>query len=116
MTPPDSEITIRLARPGDLDALRRLVDRDTAGGGTRHMLLDLTRPGTPSRILLAAAHGELLAALHIDSGHGVSDPFASSAAALELLRARAGQIRMTEGTVPARQFRRLGARLRPLRP
>ena len=116
MTQHASEITIRLARPGDLAALRRLVDLDTSGGGTRHMLLDLTKPGTPPRVLVALEHDEILAALHVDSGHGASNPFAASATALDLLRARVDQIRASEGKVPARRFGGFGARLRPLRP
>ena len=106
-------ITVRLAHPDDLMSLRRLVDRDGGGAGTRHMLLDLTKAGHPARVLIASAGGEAVAALHIDSGHSVADPFVESRAALELLRTRARQLR---GSQRRRYRRRLAAGLSQLRP
>lgn len=108
---PDA-ITVRLADPDDLVSLRRLVDRDGGGAGTRHMLLDLTKPGKPSRVLIASTGDTALAALHIDSGHSVADPFLESRAALELLRIRARQLRRARGRRP----KALTARLAQLRP
>jgi hypothetical protein len=107
---PDA-ITVRLANPDDLMALRRLVDRDGGGAGTRHVLLDLNKPRKPSRVLIASAGDTLLAALHIDSEHSVADPFLESRPALELLRTRARQMRSARRRRP----RRLSARL-ALRP
>jgi hypothetical protein len=104
-------ITVRLAAPDDLMALRRLVDRDGGGAGTRHMLLDLTKPGKPARVLVASAGDAAIAALHIDSGHSVADPFLESRPALELLRIRARQLRSGR-----RRSRRLGSVLAQLRP
>jgi hypothetical protein len=109
--PETTEITIRPARPEDLSVLRRLVDLDASGGGTRHMLLDLTRPGARPRVLVAFADGRPLAALHVDSRHSATDPFAHSATALDLLRARADQIRAAEGAPSAPRYRRLAAAL-----
>ena len=90
-TAPAEELTIRLAAADDLEPLRRLIDIDS-GGGTRHMLLDLTRPGAPPRVLVASAGGNLIAAVHLDTGHSAADPFEQSATALELLRTRADQL------------------------
>jgi hypothetical protein len=106
-------ITVRLAAPDDLMALRRLVDRDGGGAGTRHMLLDLTKPDKPPRVLIASARDDAIAALHIDSGHSVADPFVESRAALELLRTRARQLR---GAERRRHRRRLVATIAQLRP
>ena len=90
--PEPESLTLRLADPEDLDSVRRLVELDGSGGGTRHMLLDLTRPGAPRRVLLATAGGEPLAALHLDTGHHAADPLRHSATAIELLRTRAAQL------------------------
>jgi hypothetical protein len=106
-------ITVRLAAPEDLMALRRLVDRDGGGAGTRHMLLDLTKADAPSRVLVASAGDAAVAALHIDSGHSVADPFIPSRAALELLRTRARQLR---GARRRQRRRRLISTLAQLRP
>lgn len=109
---PDA-ITVRLARPDDLEALRRLVDRDGAGAGTRHMLLDLTKPGSPSRVILAMVDGQAVAAVHVDSRHAVADPFVDSAPALQLLRARAGQLRSSRRPRRPGRIASLVAQLRP---
>lgn len=106
-------ITVRLAAPADLMALRRLVDRDGGGAGTRHMLLDLTKPDKPPRVLIASAGDHAIAALHVDSGHSVADPFVESRPALELLRTRARQLR---GAQRRRYRRRLTATLAQFRP
>lgn len=105
-------LTIRIARPADLEALRRLIELDGSGGGTRHMLLDLTRPGARPRVLVAAGGEKLLAALHLDTGHASADPFEHSGAALEMLRARAEQIggsprpaRFSRRSLPRMRFR-----------
>jgi hypothetical protein len=110
---PDA-ITLRLARPEDLEALRRLVDRDGGGAGTRHMLLDLTRPGTPARVILATVEDDRpVAALHVDSRHAVADPFVETEAALQLLRARAGQLRRSRRAERPGRIASLLAELRP---
>jgi hypothetical protein len=106
-------ITVRLARPDDLMALRRLVDRDGGGAGTRHMLLDLTKPGAAARVLMASAGRDAIAALHIDSGHSVADPFVESRPALELLRFRARQLRGAQRRHRRRRLAQAVARLRP---
>ena len=106
-------ITVRLATPDDLMALRRLVDRDGGGAGTRHMLLDLTKPEAPSRVLLASAGDGAIAALHIDSGHSVADPFVASHSALELLRTRARQLRGAQRRHRGRQLISTLGQLRP---
>jgi hypothetical protein len=106
-------ITVRLASPDDLMALRRLVDRDGGGAGTRHMLLDLTKPDKPPRVLIASAGGGAIAALHVDSGHSVADPFVESRAALELLRTRARQLRGAQRRGTGRRLTSALAQLRP---
>jgi hypothetical protein len=107
-------ITLRLARPEDLEGLRRLIDRDGGGAGTRHMLLDLTRPATPSRVILATVEDDHpVAALHVDSRHAVADPFVETEAALQLLRARAAQLRRSSRAQRPGRIASFLAELRP---
>jgi hypothetical protein len=59
-------------------------------------------------VLIAEVAGELWAALSLQDGHGIADPFRPSAAALDLLRVRA---RHLAGTWPEHGARRrLGLR------
>jgi hypothetical protein len=65
--------------------------------------LDSARP-LEGQVLLAYADGDVRAAVSLDSGRAVADPFWPSAELVELLRAAAG-----EG--PRRRVRRLAARV-----
>ena len=83
-------------RPTD-EADRPVVDRLAA--------LDSARPPRGT-VLIAEVEGEAWAALSIDDGHAVADPFRPSLDVLALLRTRAGHVRA------AKPRRRLGT-LRP---
>ena len=82
MTSPDS-LTIRRARPVDDWALARLAALDSA---------------KPPRgdVLLAEADGKPLAAVSVDTGAAVADPFVLSGEAVAVLRMRAAQLRASE--------------------
>jgi predicted methyltransferase MtxX (methanogen marker protein 4) len=73
-------VAIRPARPADAIALARLAALDSSRSPR----------GT---VLLAEVDGELWAALGVDDGHAVADPFRPSREALALLRARAEHVR-----------------------
>jgi hypothetical protein len=73
---PTNAITIRTATDTDDEALRQLA------------ILDTRRP-LGGRILVAEEDGAVTAALSLDEGRAIANPFEPSAAALELLRARA---------------------------
>jgi hypothetical protein len=82
---PANAFTIRVAGDDDLDALRRLaeVDSQTALGG---------------RILIAEDGGVPVAALSVDDGRAIADPFRRTATALTLLRMRASALTSYERT------------------
>jgi hypothetical protein len=74
----DFPITIRRATESDEAALTRLAALDSA-------------PVPASPVLLAESNGELRAALSLDHGAAVADPFHPTAAIVELLMALAAQ-------------------------
>lgn len=80
---PDA-VTIRRARPGDGPALARLA------------ALDAARP-LAGDLLLAEVEGEPWAALSLDDGRVVSDPFRPAAAARALLVLRADHLAAAAG-------------------
>jgi hypothetical protein len=84
-------ITIRRLGAADADALAGLAQVDSAHA-----------PAAPA--LGAEADGRLVAAISVESGEVVADPFQPSAEAIALLRLRAGQLR------PSRKRRRRRAR------
>ncbi len=73
-----SDISIRLAEPGDTQALERVAERDS-------------RLLPAGRLLVAEVAGDVQAALSLDTGEAVADPFRPTAALVELLRIRARQ-------------------------
>ena len=73
-------LLIREATDDDRAALVRLAQRDS-----EHV------PG--GRMLVAETDGELRAAVEIESGHAIADPFRHTADLVGLLRARAKQLR-----------------------
>jgi len=81
-------VELRAAQPRDGDALRRLAALDDA-------------PELEGRVLVAMLGGEPVAALSLDDGRVVANPFVATAEAAALLRLRAGQV------APARARRRL---------
>lgn len=76
MNPLLNDMILRVERLGDEDALRRLA------------LLDSARP-LRGRALVAEVDGRPVAALSLDDGRVVADPFTHTADAVALLRLRA---------------------------
>lgn len=92
---PDSrEVTIRPARAEDAASLRRLGQLD-AGSGYAARLVALAH-SDKRPVLVAEDERGLVAALELGGGRAVADPFRRSAAAVELLRTRARQLRGPE--------------------
>jgi hypothetical protein len=91
-------VTLRCAEPRDDGALTRLAALDSA--------LPLAAP-----VLVADLDGELLAAISLADGAAIADPFKPTAALVELLRAREGQLRASRRPrrVPAWVRRRVPA-------
>ena len=69
------EITIRQASPTDAFALRRLAALDDAAA-------------LRGEILLAEQGGDIRAALSLENGRAIANPFAPTAELVELLRTR----------------------------
>jgi hypothetical protein len=92
-----STLTLRICGPEDAAALRRLAERDCS------------RP-LDGRILLAEVSGEPRAAISLRTRRVVADPFAPTAAIVELLRARAAQLHQ-----PIRPPLTPGSRIRRVR-
>ena len=91
--PPD--LIIREATCADYEALERLAQLDSA-------------PTPTGQVLVAAVDGELRAALPLDGGRSVADPFHPTAALTSLLVLRARQLSAPAGrAVPATRRRRL---------
>ncbi|MGI8726537.1 MAG: hypothetical protein ACR2K6_02495, partial [Solirubrobacterales bacterium] len=84
----DAEITIRVAGEDDASSLERLAQLDS-----RRV------PAGP--LLLAERGSRPIAALVVDGGEAIADPFVHTEAAIELLRLRASQLM----AVDRRRFR-----------
>jgi hypothetical protein len=95
---PAQTLTIRMAVSADAGALGRLARLDSA------------RPPKPVPMLLAEVGGELRAALPLDGGPAIADPFQRTAELVEILAERARQL-----APPPRRADRRWRRLRPLR-
>ena len=96
-----SALTIRPANGDDAAVLRRLS------------VLDAGREPA-GRVLVAEEDGQVVAALSVDDGRVVADPFEPTAAAVALLRARAAALL---GRTPRASWReRVASRLRAPRP
>ena len=72
----DKTLTIRPADPTDLAGLNRLAALDSASPPT-------------GEVLVAEVGGELWAAVELDSGTAIADPFRPSGELVELLRVHA---------------------------
>ena len=79
-----SSLSLRHCGPADAAALERLAGRDSAAPLT-------------GAVLAAEADGELLAAISLDDGRVIADPFAHTAALVDLLRTRAAQLSVDDG-------------------
>jgi hypothetical protein len=73
-------LTIRMAAPADVAALDRLAQLDSAP------------PRAPAPTLLGEVGGELRAALPLDGGPAIADPFRPTAELVAILAARARQL------------------------
>ena len=73
-------MTIRSSEPRDERDLRRLAQLDSA------------RP-LAGGALIAEANGTPLAAVELDSGRAIADPFKPTGSLVDLLRVRAAQLR-----------------------
>jgi hypothetical protein len=98
-------LAIRLARAGDALALRRLGELDSKPALARELSARAREGGA----IVAEVDGELVAAIDIEGGRMVADPFRPSAGAAELLRMRVAQL--AAGPRPHR-----GLLVRALRP
>jgi hypothetical protein len=76
---PDMNLTIRRATAADTSAVRRLAALDSAFPPT-------------GEILLAEMGDELWAALSVDTGTAIADPFRPSGDLVDLLRFRAARL------------------------
>jgi hypothetical protein len=72
----NTHFTIRSVRPGDENLMRRLAQLDSA-------------PALSGHPLIAEVDGEAVAAYSPEEDRAVADPFRHTAAAVELLEARA---------------------------
>jgi len=75
-----SELTVRLARESDARGLLRLAALDSA-------------PVPTGPTVVAEVDNELVAALPIDGSVAIADPFHRTAALVQMLELRAGQLR-----------------------
>jgi hypothetical protein len=89
----DTTFTIRRASADDTSAIFRLAALDSASPPT-------------GELLLAEVGGEVWAAVEIDSGAAIADPFRPSGDLVELLHFRAARIRR-ELSEPTRRLRLL---------
>ena len=81
-----TDVSIRLAQAADMPSLRRVAERDS-------------RPLPIGDMLVAEAQGDVQAALSLQTGEVVADPFRPTAGMVELLRIRARQFdRGSQGT------------------
>lgn len=78
---PAEALTIRMAVSADAAALDRLAQLDSAS------------PPGPVPMLVAEVDGELRAALPLDGGRAIADPFQRTAELVALLAERARQLR-----------------------
>jgi hypothetical protein len=78
------DVTIRKAATTEWDAIDRLAQLDSAP------------PPPREAMLVAEVEGRMRAAVSLHNGYAVADPFSPSAGLVELLRARAGQLREGE--------------------
>lgn len=76
---PVTRVTLRYAAAGDADRLRQLAELDSA-------------PALCGSALVAEIDGRIRAALPLDGGAPIADPFHRGAELVELLRLRATQL------------------------
>ena len=87
-------LKIRAATDADMPALVRLAR------------LDSSRPPRGT-LILAEDDGKILAAMSVEDGASIADPFHATASIVAMLRLRAEQLRPTAAPSPRRPLRRL---------
>ncbi len=87
-----SEVTVRLARESDAGALSRLAALDSA-------------PLPTGPTVVAEVDHELVAALPINGSVAIADPFHRTAALVQMLELRAGQLRASSASEPRARHR-----------
>jgi hypothetical protein len=80
-----TDFTLRLAVPADAEAVDRLAQLDS-------------RRAPRGTVLLADVGGELWAAISVDDGHAVADPFRPTGELVAMLLERSRQVRATPRT------------------
>ena len=98
--PFEGDVTVRMAVEGDAVELLRLAALDSA-----------QPPAGPT--VVAEVDDELVAALPVDGGRAIADPFHRTAAVVQMLELRAGQLRATIGSSAPGISRGLPRALRP---
>ena len=94
-----SDLTLRICTEADRHELQRIAERDSS-----------LVPG--GRLLAAETCGRVVAAISIDTGVVIADPFVRTGDAVDLLRRRAVQLRRAHGPGGPRPLPRLLARTR----
>jgi hypothetical protein len=74
------DVTVRPFGEGDIDGIRRLAALDD-------------KPVPIGAVLVAEIEGELVAALPLEGGHALADPFKPTADVVNVLRLRARQVK-----------------------
>jgi hypothetical protein len=87
------DVVVRLFEERDIDAIRRLAGLDS-------------KPVPIGGVLVAERAGELVAALPLDGGEALADPFKPTAEVVTLLLRRASEFR-THGGARVRRWSRL---------
>jgi hypothetical protein len=96
-----ADVVIRIATPADAAALVRLGELDS-NRSAGQLLADAA---ADPAVLVAEVDGSIEAALALDGGLAIADPFRPSAVDLQLLSMRARQL---GGDAPRRRGHRLG--------
>ncbi len=96
-----ADVAIRIATRADAPALVRLGELDS-NRSAGHLLAEAT---ADHAVLVAEVDGSIEAALALDGGLAIADPFRPSALDLQLLSMRARQL---GGDAPRRRGHRLG--------
>jgi len=82
---PTSALTLRLAVPADAEALDRLAQLDS-------------RRAPRGAVIVAEVAGDIWAAISVDDGHAVADPFRPTGELVALLVERSRQLRRARRT------------------
>jgi hypothetical protein len=106
----EDAVAIRLARPADAPALARLAVLDGQAEVADRLSRLACEPWEGS-VLVAEAGGAVAAALAVEDGVAVADPFRRTALLVDLLRLRAEQLTGRHGILARRP--RVAAVLRP---